>query len=107
MTERAKQTLEECHSKHSGHYQYEWTNILPLAMMVYQSLIHSVIKHSLAYLLLGFPLSLPIDCIYSTPQNAIYATPFNYMKQKLQETYLLMRECMDVKQERQKPINLL
>ena len=54
---------------------------------------------------MGFPLSLPIDCIYSTPQTTIYATPSDYvfpMKQKLQETHQLMREYMDVKQERQK-----
>ena len=56
-------------------------------------------------MVLGFPLSLPIDCIYSTPQPAIYATPSDYvlaMKQKLLETHPLMREYMDFKQERQK-----
>ena len=56
-------------------------------------------------MLLGFLLSLPIDCIYSTPQTAIYATTSDYvftMKQKLQETHQLMREYVDVEQERQK-----
>ena len=51
------------------------------------------------------PLSLPIDCIYSTTQTAIYATPRDHvftMKQKLQETHQLMRNYMDVKKERQK-----
>ena len=56
-------------------------------------------------MLRGFSLSLPIDCIYSTPQTAIYAPPSDYvftMKNKLQETHQLMRENMDVEQERQK-----
>ena len=56
-------------------------------------------------MVLGFPVSLPLDCIYSTPKTAIYATPSEYvftMKQKLQETHQLMREYNDVKQERQK-----
>ena len=73
--------------------------------MAYQSSIHSVTKYSPAYVLLGFLLSIPIDCIYSTPQTALYATPSDYaftMKQKLQETHQLMREYMDVEQERQK-----
>ena len=54
---------------------------------------------------MGFPLSLPIDCTYSTPHTAIYATPSDYvltMKQKLQETHHLIREYMNVEQERQK-----
>ena len=74
-------------------------------MMAYRSSIHSVTRYIPAFVVLGFPLSLPIDCIYSTPQTTIYATPSDYvftMKQKLQETHQLMREYMDVKQERQK-----
>ena len=74
-------------------------------MMAYQSSILSVTKYSQAYVVLKFPLSLCIDCIYSTPQTVIYATPNDYvfkMKQKLQETHQLMRELMDVEQERQK-----
>ena len=56
-------------------------------------------------MVLGFLLSLPIDSIYSTPQTTKYATPSDYvftMKQKLQETHQLMREYLDVEQERQK-----
>ena len=74
-------------------------------MMAYRSSIHSVTRYSPAFVVMGFPLSLPIDCIYSTPQTTIYATPSDYvftMKQKLQETHQLMREFMDVEQERQK-----
>ena len=56
-------------------------------------------------MVLGIPLSLPIDCFYCTQQAAIYATPGDFvftMKQKLQETHQLMREFMHVVQERQK-----
>ena len=103
--ERTNRTIEECLSKYIGRYQHEWTNFLPLAKMAYRSSIHCVTKFSPAYVVLGFPLSLPMDCIYSTPQSAIYATPNDYVystKQKLQETYQLMRESMDVEQERLK-----
>ena len=105
MIERTNWTIEECLSKYIGHYQHEWTKVLSLAMMACQSSIHSVTKYSPAYVVLVFPLSLPIDCIYSTPQSAIYATPCDYlfiMKQKLQKTHQLMQENMDVDQERQK-----
>ena len=67
MIERTNQTIEECLSKYIGQYQHEWTNFLPLAMMAYRSSIHSVTRYSPAFVVLGFPLSLPIDCIYSTP----------------------------------------
>ena len=74
-------------------------------MMAYRSSIHSVTRYSPAFVVLGFTLSLPIDCNYSTPQTTIYATPSDYvftMEQKLQETHQLMREYMDIEQERQK-----
>ena len=105
MIGRTNRTKEECLSKYIGQYQHEWSNSLPLAMMAYRSSIHSVTRYSPAFVLLGFPLSLPIDCIYSRPQTTIYATPSDYvftMKQKLQETHQLKREYKDVEQERQK-----
>ena len=46
-----------------------------------------------------------MNSINSTPENAMYATPIDYvftMKPKLQETNQLMREIMDVQQESQK-----
>ena len=105
MIERTNRTIEECLSKYIGQYQHEWTNFLLLAMMAHRSSIHCVTRYCPAFVVLGFPLSLPIDCIYSTPQTTIYAIPSDYvftMKQKRQETHQLMREYMDVKQERQK-----
>ena len=105
MIDRTNRTKEECLSKYIGQYQRELTNFLPLAMIAYRSSIHCVTKYSPAYVVLGFALSLPIDCIYSTPQTAIFAPPSDYVystKQKLQETHQLMRESMDVEQERQK-----
>ena len=105
IVERTNRTIEECLCKYIGQYQQEWTNFLPLVTMAYQSSIHSVTRYNPAFVLLGFPQSLPIDCIYSTPQTTIYATPSDYVfttKQKIQETHQLMRENMDVEQERQK-----
>ena len=90
---------------HIGQYQHEWTNFLLLAMMSYRSSNHSVTRYSPTFVVLGFPLPLPIDCIESTSQTTLYATPSDYvftMKQKQQETHQLMRGYMDVKQERQK-----
>ena len=74
-------------------------------MMAYRSSIHNVTKNSPASVCgTGFPLSLPIDCMYSSPEIAIYATSNDYvctMKQKLQEMHQLMQELMDVEQESQ------
>ena len=108
MIERTNRTIKECLSKYIGQYHHEWSKFLPLAMMAYRSSIHSVTKHSPAHVVLGFTLSLPMDCIYSTPQTAIYATPSDYvftMKQKLQETHQLRQDYMDVERELQKTYN--
>ena len=76
-------------------------------MMVYRKSIHSVKKYSPAHVVLGFPLFLPIDCIYRKPHTEIYATPSDYvftMKKKLQETDQLMREQMDSNKNARRPI---
>ena len=66
--------------------------------MAYRSLIHSETKHSAVYVVLGFPLSLFKNCIYSTSQTVKNATPSDYvftMRPKLQERHHLMREFID------------
>ena len=75
MIERTNLTIEECLSKYMGQNQLERTKFQLLAMMAYRSSIHSVTKYSPAYVGLGFALLLPLDCIYNTPQTAIYAAP--------------------------------
>ena len=66
--------LEDCLSKYLGQHHFEWARFLPLAIMAYRSSIHTVTRNSRVYVILGFPLSQPIGCIYNTPQNAVYAT---------------------------------
>ena len=82
MIERTNHTLEECISQYIGQYQHEWNKFLPLAMMAYRSSIYSVTNYSPAYVVLGFPLPLPVHCIYSTQQTAIYATPTDYFNKE-------------------------
>ena len=74
MTERKNWTIEECLSEYIGQYQNELTKILPLAMMAYRSSMHSVTKYSPVYVVLGFPMSLSVDCIYSTTHRIICNT---------------------------------
>ena len=103
MLERLNRTIEECLSNNVGQYQHQWAKFQLLAMMAYRSSIHSVTKYSAVHVVLGFLLSLLKNCIYSTPQTAKIVTPSHYvftMKQKLQETHQLMREFIDVEQER-------
>ena len=68
-------------------------------MMAYRSLIHSVKKHSTVCGVLGFPLLLFKNCIYSTSQTVKNATPGDYvftLRPKLQERHQLMRDFIDV-----------
>ena len=105
MIERTNWTTEECRSKYTGQCQNEWSKFLPLKMTAYWLAVHSVTKDSPAFVVLGSLLSLPNDCIYSTPQTKKYATSSDFaftFSQKLQETHQFMREFMDVEQERRK-----
>ena len=74
--------------------------------MVYRSSIKSVTKNSSpAFVVRGFPLLLPLDFIYSTPQIAVYSTQSDYVstrKQNVQGTHQLMQEFMNVEQKSQK-----
>ena len=74
-------------------------------MMAYRSSIHSVMKYSPFYLLLGRSCALPIDCMYQTKQTKIYPTLSYYvgcLKEELQTCHELVRKSIDVEQERQK-----
>ena len=109
MIERTNRTIKEFLSKNIGQYQHDVTKFLPLAMMAYRSSIQSVTKNNPTYVVLGFPLLLPIDFFYSTPKTAIYATPSDSvftMKQKLQETHQLMQNIWMSKKNARRPIIL-
>ena len=105
MIEGTKRTKDESRSKCIGQCQNEGFKFLPLAMKAYWLAVHSVTKDSPAFVVLGYLLSLPNDCIYSTPHPGKYATSSDFVftfNQKLQETHQFMREFMDVEQERRK-----
>ena len=74
--------------------------------MAYQSSVHITTKYSPLYVVFGFPLGLPIDCIYGTPQNALFTTQSDFvvftMKQKQHEMRQFMRQFLDVEKVRQK-----
>ena len=105
MIERTNRTIEESLAKYVGEHHNTWSDYLPLVMMAYRSSIHSVTKYSPFYLLFGRPCALPIDCMYQTIQTKTYPTLSDHvgcLKDELQTCHELVRESMDVEQERQK-----
>ena len=105
MIESTNRTIKESFAKYVGEHHKTWSDYLPLVMMAYRSSIHSVTKYSPFYLLFGRSCALPIDCIYQTIQTKIYQTLSDYvgcLKEDLQMCHELVRESMDVEQERQK-----
>ena len=105
MIEHTNRTIEESLAKYVGEHHSTWSNYLSLVMMAYRSSIHSVTNYSPFYLLFGRSCALPIDCIYQTKQTKIYPTLSDYavcLKDELQACHELVRENMDVEQERQK-----
>ena len=100
-----ERTIEESLAKYVGEHHNTWSDYLPLVMMAYRSSIHSVTKYSPFYLLFGRSCALPIDCMYQTIQTKIYPILSDYvgcLKDELQTCHELVRESMDVEQERQK-----
>ena len=72
-------------------------------MMAYRSSVITVTKYSPNYLLFGAPCALPIDSMYETLQNQVFATPSDYvgyLKKELQLCHELVRLNMEVEQER-------
>ena len=105
MIERTNRTIEESLAKYVGEHHNTWSDYLPLVMMAYRSSIHSVTKYSPFYLLFGRSCALPIDCMYQTIQTKIYPTLSDYvgcLKDELQTCHELVRESMEVEQQRQK-----
>ena len=105
MIERTNRTIKESLAKHVGENYNSWSDCFPLVMMAYRSSIHSDTKYSPFYLLFGQSCALPIDCMYQTIQTKIYPTLSDYvgcLKDELQTCHELVRENMDVEQERQK-----
>ena len=106
MIERTNRTIKESLAKYVSEHHITWRDYLSLEMMAYRSSIHSVTKYSPFYLLFGQPCELPIDCMYQTIQTKIYPVLSDYfgcLKDELQTCHELVRENMDVEQERQKP----
>ena len=105
MIECNNRTIEESLAKYMGEHHNTWTDYLPQVMMAYRSSIYSVTKNSQFYLPFGQSCALPIDCMYQTIQTEIYPTLSDYvgcMKDELQTCHGLVRQSMDVEQERQK-----
>ena len=107
MIEHTNRTIEESLAKYVGEHHNTWSDYLPLVLMAYRSSIHSVTKYSPFYLIFGRSCALPIDCLYQTIQTKMYLTLSDYvgcLKDELQTCHELVRESMDVEQERQKNI---
>ena len=105
MIERTNRTIEEILAKYVGEHHNTWSDYLPLVIMAYRSSFHSVTNYSPFYLLFGRSCALPTDCMYQTIQTKIYPTLSDYvgyLKDELQTCHELVRESMDVEQERQK-----
>ena len=105
MIERTNRTIEESLVKYVDEHPNTWSDYLPLVMMAYRSSIHYVTKYSPFYLPFGRSCALPIDCMYQTKQTKIYPTLSDYvgcLKDESQTCHELVRESMDVEQERQK-----
>ena len=75
-------------------------------MMAYRSSIHSVTKYNPFYLLFGRSCALSIDCMYQTIQSNHNLPDLerlcSLLERQLQTCHKLVRESMDVEQERQK-----
>ena len=100
-----RSSIQSVQSCYVDEHHNTWSDYLPLVMMAYRSSIQSVTKYSPFYLLFGRSSALPIDCMYQTIQNKIYPTVSDYvgcLKDGLQTCHELVRESMDVEQERKK-----
>ena len=105
MIERTNKTIEEAWFIYAGENHKDWAKYLQTVTMAYRYSIPVVTKYSPYYLIFGRPCSLPTGCMYETSQSNVFARPSDYirsLKKELQTNYELVRDTVNVEQERQK-----
>ena len=105
MVERYNRTLENMLSKFVAENQRDWDEHLPFLMMAYRSSVHETTGCSPSELMLGRNLRLPIDLLFSRPQEETLRSPTEYvhkLQQRMEKTHDFARETLKIESERQK-----
>ena len=67
--ERMNKTLQNMSKKSVNEEQSNWSQQLPYVMMAFRSSVHESTGCTPQFLVFGIELSLPLDCMYSNPQE--------------------------------------
>ena len=69
VIERVNKTLHRTLARSAKEEQSNWSQQLPYNMMAYRSSVHQSTGYTFQFLVFGQELSLPLDCMYHTPQE--------------------------------------
>ena len=76
MVERFNRTIETQLSMFVDHHHQDWDQHVPLLLMAYRSAVHDTTKCTPARLMLGRDLRLPVDLLYTRPEEENLFTPY-------------------------------
>ena len=71
VIERMNKTLQNMLAKCINEEQSNWSQQLPDVMMAYRSSVHESTGYTPQFLVFGQELSLPLDCMYPSPQENV------------------------------------
>ena len=69
VIENMNETLQNMLAKHINEEQSNWSQRLPYVMLAYRSSLHELTGNTPQFLVFGQKLGLPLDCMYSNPQE--------------------------------------
>ena len=108
MVERFNRTLENQLAIFVEHHQKVWDDHVPLLMMSYRSDLHESTKQTLAKLMFGREVNLPLDLLFGRPPNEKVKSLDDYvemLEKRLENVYEFARIRTRVASDRMKKNN--
>ena len=105
MVERFNRTLEAMLSKFVAENQKDWDELLPFVMMAYRSSVHESTGCSPSEMMLGRNVQLPVELLFSRPQEEALDSPTKYahqLQQRMERTHDFARDTLRIESDRQK-----
>ena len=103
LVERYNRTLVTQLAMYVDDNQKDWDEHIPLLLLAYRSAIQESMQSTPAKLMLGRELRLPVDILYSRPEQDPPQVPYNDMlKERMDRIYEFTRDRLQLSSDRMK-----
>lgn len=103
MVERFNRTIETQLSMFVDNHHQDWDQHVPLLLMAYRSAVHDTTNCTPARLVLVRDLRLPVDLLYTRPEEENLSTPYaEDLQEKLERVHAFARKHLKMSSDRMK-----